>query len=776
MIAEVVVDVNNNQVNKVFDYLVPQNYLDIIDVGYRVKVGFGYRKVLGFIVNLKEESDYEESKLKYIDEILDLKPIITKEFISLSSYMVDKYYTFYITALKTMIPNALKVKYLKRIHLLNSNGIDDEILSLFKNDYYTVKKNDNIIPKLSKLIKDNKIEVIDDFVDNLNIKTTKMVSLVDSELKYSSKKAQMVIDYLEEIGEDVEKEFIISEVGITDAVLKTLKEKGNINIYDYEIYRNPYIKDTEDKKVILNEKQSVCYEEIKKSLNKNDKYLLHGVCGSGKTEIYLNLIEDVINANKEAILLVPEISLTPQMTQRFKARFKDLVAVLHSRLSQGEKYDEWRRIINGQAKIVVGARSAIFAPFNNLGLIIIDEEHETSYIQDTNPKYDAIDIASWRCDYHKCPLVLGSATPRITSYHKAMNKEYKLLELKERANGMPEPIAKIVDMREELKAGNKKIFSRDLLEALNNTYKKGEQSILFLNKRGFSTFVMCRMCGSVIKCPNCDVTMTYHKNINSLICHYCGEKMVVPTKCPTCNSSAIKYVGNGTEQIVEAISKEIPGARVLRIDTDTTKEKNSYERMYDEFKEHKADILVGTQIIAKGLDFPLVTLVGVVNADIGLKIPTYNSAELTYDLIDQVSGRAGRDKISGNVFIQTYNPDHYAIKYASVHDYKGFYNEEIRTRRIASYPPYSVHVQILVSSSDRNKGIIEAQKIATNLRVHSTKSIILGPAQDFRYKINNMYRYVITAKFSEDDIKDIMLYINERYQNDKDVIISITRM
>ena len=739
MIAEIVVDVANNQVNRVFDYKIPESYENIVDCGYRVKVPFGRRKLLGFVVGIKENSDYDTSRLKEIDEVLDLKPIITKEFIDLAKYMVESYYTFYITALKTMIPSALRVKYLKKLHLIDKTGLTDEQIKLFKNDYYIVKKNDNIIKDLSRLIADNKIEVIDDFVDNLGAKKIKMVSLVNDELDYKSSKAQMVVSYLSEIGEDISKSSLIEDLNITPSVLDTLVSHGNIEIYDYEVYRSPEIGTINDNRVVLNEEQEKAYDAIKSSLSKNDVFLLHGVCGSGKTEIYLNLIEDVIKSGKEAIMLVPEISLTPQVTQRFKARFKDVVAVLHSRLSQGEKYDEWRRIINGHAKIVVGARSALFAPFKNLGLIVIDEEHEKSYIQDTNPKYDAISVATFRAKYNNCPLVLGSATPRISSYKNAQMGEYKLLSLPSRANGKPQRTSTIVDMRQELKEGNKKVFSRILLDSIKETYKKGEQSILFLNKRGFSTFVMCRSCGEVIKCPNCDVSLTYHKTDNSLMCHYCGHKEPSPTKCPKCGSGYIRYVGNGTEKIVDALKLEIPGIRVLRVDYDTTKAKNSYDIMFDSFRNGEADVMVGTQIIAKGLDFPKVSLVGVINADIGLKMPMYDSAEITYDLLEQVSGRAGRAETDGNVIIQTYNPEHYSIKYAANHDYKGFYLEEIRVRRMSYNPPFSERVEIIVSSNTSQAAHVEAVKIVNTLKTKANDSIILGPIPDFRSKINGMY-------------------------------------
>ncbi len=774
MFCDVVVDVNSRQVNKTFEYKIPLEYEEIIEVGLRVKVPFGTRVVMGFVVGLHENSSFDESKLKNIIEPLDINPVITKEFLLLAKYMVDTYYTFYISALQTMIPSALKVKYFKKVHLLNHN-LDESILSLFKKDYYTIKNNDPNLRVFKQLELKKDVEIINDFKGQGNAKTVKMISLVNDNLNYKSPKGQMVLDYLKEVVEDVPLDLFIHDMSISNSILKTLESHGNIKIYDTEVYREPYVYDVSDKKIVLNEEQNYVYNKINESLGYFNTFLIHGVTGSGKTEIYLNLIENVLKRGLEAIVLVPEISLTPQMNARFKARFKSQVALLHSRLSIGEKYDEWRRIVYGEAKVVVGARSAIFAPLKNIGIIIVDEEHENSYIQDTNPKYDAIDIASYRAKYHNCPLVLGSATPRIDSYYHAINGDYKLLELNKRANSKPLPIAKVIDMREEIKSGNKSIFSSLLLSKIKEKYKNKEQTILFLNKRGFSSFVMCRECGTVIKCPNCDVSLTYHKINERIKCHYCGYETLTPKICPTCNSKYIRFVGGGTEKVEEQLKKEIPGIRTIRVDIDTTKNKYAYENLFSSFKNQEADVMIGTQIVAKGLDFPHVSLVGVINADIGLKIPSYDSNEIVYGLLEQVSGRAGRANTTGEVIIQSYDPNHYSIDYAKKHDYKGFYKEEIRQRKILFNPPYSIRIEIMVSSDKKDLSYRSANEIISYLKDKAKKSKIYGPAEAFIFKLNNQYRYTITIKFEEDEMKDSLLYINSLFQNKNNVTISITR-
>lgn len=772
MYALVVVDVNNKEVNKMYEYIIPKRLEEVISVGHRVSVPFASRKVLGFVMKLndKPSSDIE---LKEIDDVLDVNAILNDEFITLSEFMVKRYYSFYITCLKCMIPKALSVNYLKIIKLIKRELIDRNLLNLFKDDIYKITPKDPLISTFKKLQNKGIVDIIDDFVQKTNIKKVPMIKLIGKPIKKLSPQSQKLYDFLYEVKEPQEKKDIIS-MGYSISSIKTLENNHIIEIYFDEVYRKPLVNLSCDKKVILNEAQQDCYEKVKQSYGLYNTFLLHGVCGSGKTEVYLRLIEDVIKNGKEGIVLVPEISLTPQMTSRFKTRFGDKVAILHSRLSDGERYDEWRRIINGHAKIVVGARSAIFAPFKNLGIIIIDEEQELSYIQDTNPKYDAIEIAIFRAKYHNIPLLLGSATPKIADYYKALNKEYILLEIPYRANKRLEKVSEIVDMREELLNGNRKVFSTKLDEALRQTLLNNNQAILFINRRGYSSFIMCRSCGQTIDCPNCNMPYTYHKFSDSLKCHHCGKELAKPEICPICHKKYLKPMGDGTEKAIEEIMQKYPQARVRRVDADSMSEKNSYTEVFDDFKNHKIDVLVGTQIIAKGLDFPNVALVGVLNADIGLKMSEYNASEISYDLIEQVSGRAGRSEILGRVIIQTYIPDHYVIKYASTHDFKGFYNEEVKNREVMKNPPFTNLLEILVSSKYYKKAYIEANKIKKAI-LKESDCIVLGPFEDYIYKLNNTYRYKLSIKFNDIDLYDTINDINEVYQNNKDVMISIKR-
>lgn len=774
--ADIILDITNSQLNKTFEYKIPASLDNVLEVGHRVKVPFGRKKLLGFVVNIKNESTIDTTKIKEIDELLDIKPVLNEEFIDLAKYLSNKYYSFMISNLKNMIPEALRVKYQNKAHVINRNLLDDDIKELFKNDLYLIKVNDPYLSKIKKNVNNGALELLADFSNKGSEKEVSMVRLIDENITYKSSKASELINYLKELNEDVELSLLTVDMGFSRSVIDTLYKHQNIDIYKDSVYREPKILELKDKKVNLNESQEEAYLSIKKYFNTFKTTLIHGVTGSGKTEIYLKLIEDVINEGKEAIMLVPEISLTPQMNARFKARFKDKVAVLHSRLSMGEKYDEWRRILNGSAKICIGARSAIFAPFKNLGIIIVDESHEKSYIQDTNPKYDAIDVAKYRAEYHNIPLILGSATPRVDTYYRAINGEYELINLSKRANNKSLPPTKIIDMRQEIKSGNKSIFSSDLKEALIKRYEKGEQSILFLNKRGFSSFVMCRGCGYTINCPNCSTSLTYHKNSLRLKCHYCGYEMIPPKVCPKCGSSYIRYVGGGTEKIVEEVEKILPGVKVIRVDTDTTRKKGSFESMFDSFRKEEADVMVGTQIVAKGLDFAKVTLVGVINADLSLKLPFYDSQEITYDLLEQVSGRAGRAELSGEVIIQTYNPDNFVIKCAKNHDYKSFYDLEIKERKMTNNPPFSTRVEIKVSSKIQNNAFIEANKIIKLIKSKTKESKIFGPSEDFMFKLNEEFRYLITIMFHTDEVSEILRELNNMYQDSKNIKIDIKRM
>ena len=503
--------------------------------------------------------------------------------------------------------------------------------------------------------------------------------------------------------------------------------------------------------------------------------MLHGITGSGKTEIYLKCIEDVVNCGKTAILLVPEISLTPQIVARFKARFKDKVAVLHSRLSMGEKYDEWRKVIKEEVQIVVGARSAVFAPLKNLGIIIIDEEHESSYVQDTMPRYDAKLIARIRAKNNNALCILASATPSIESYYKAMNNVYHLEELEQRANNKMPPKIQVVDMVNEIKRGNRSIFSMELKKLLKDRLDKKEQAILLLNRRGYSSFVMCRDCGEVIKCPHCDVSLTYHKTSDTLKCHYCGFEMNNVLSCPKCRSKKVRFVGGGTQKVVEELYKEFPNAKVLRMDFDNTKNKGGHEKIIDAFMREEADILVGTQMVAKGLDFPNVSLVGILNCDLALKYPEFTAPANAYNLFVQVAGRAGRHATDGVVVMQTYDTNHYSILNASVGNYKKFYKEELSYRKLADYPPFKKVIEITVVGKNYDDTFNEAKQICQYIKDKS-KVIVLGPAEDYIVKVNDLYHFKINVKYESDRmINDVMNNIFVKYETDKNYKIYISR-
>ncbi|KAE8558677.1 primosomal protein N', partial [Paenibacillus polymyxa] len=563
---------------------------------------------------------------------------------------------------------------------------------------------------------------------------------------------------------------VMTSLGVSAATVKALEDKGYVLQEDVEVFRDPYrgrhFKPT-DPLPLTAEQQSV-YERIVRQLDMREQgaYLLHGVTGSGKTEIYLQTIQRCIEQNRQAIVLVPEISLTPQMVERFKGRFGDQVAVMHSRLSGGERYDEWRKIREGRVKVAIGARSAVFAPFRELGLIIMDEEHETSYKQEETPKYHARDVAIRRAHQHGAVVILGSATPSLESYYAARsqsNDEFAplLLEMPTRALGNTLPEVHIMDMREELRAGNRSMFSRALHNGIAERLERNEQTVLLLNRRGHSTFVMCRSCGYVAGCPDCDISLTYHQRSNNLRCHYCGYSEPVPQTCPECGSEHIRYFGTGTQRVEEELAKLFPGIRVVRMDVDTTTEKNAHEKLLKQFRDKKADVLLGTQMVAKGLDFPDVTLVGVITADSALNLPDFRAAEKTFQLLTQVAGRAGRHQLPGEVFVQSYTPEHYSVVHASRHDYSSFVREELKHRRNLHYPPYCRLILVTFSHEQLPVLVRLAENYSATLqgrarqrgwfgnmdRLTSDVLDILGPVASPISRIKNRYRFQCMIKW-----------------------------
>ena len=750
MIAEILVDIRSKEVDRLFDYKVPTSLQQIIEVGQRVTVPFGPRFIMGYVLGFKEESEF--ARVKEIKDVLDLIPTLTNELIELGRELSVKNTIPLVGIYQAMLPQALKSKYTKKLVCFDVSVLPLDLAVKFNKNHECIY-NDELKPFL-KLIKQaltvDEMQIKYEIKQALNEKYIKRIKLIDASIPLRGKKQIEVVEYMRNTLDCLKTE-LMDTVVVTSSTLNTLIKKGVIEEYHVEIYREiESLYEIADKTVTLNEKQEEVFNHINSNLNKEEVYLLHGVTGSGKTEIYLNIIEEVLNKGKEAIMLVPEISLTPMMVTRFKGRFGDDVALLHSRLSIGEKYDEWRKIRRKEVKVVVGARSAIFAPFTNLGIIIIDEEHTDTYKQDTNPRYHAKDVALSRIKTYKIPLILGSATPSIDSYYKALNKEFTLLELPYRANKASLPKVYIEDMRDEFSYGNLSIFSRRLKEAITDRLEKKEQIILLLNRRGHSTFVMCRSCGEVIMCPNCDISLTYHENTNQLVCHYCGHKESNPSVCPYCSSKHIRYMGIGTEKVEELVRKSFPEARTIRMDADTTKGKNAHEKLLYQF-EHEGDILIGTQMIAKGLDFKKVSLVGVLAADMSLNLPDFSAVEKTFQLLTQVSGRAGRHDIAGEVVIQTYNPDHYAISNAKNHDYHHFYETEMEIRKIAGYTPVKDLVQIILMDKDVNKVLRLGTKVVMNLRRNTSKGTqILGPVLPKVARINNYYRAQIIIKHKAD--------------------------
>lgn len=705
MLIEVLVELKARAVDKYFTYKVPVNLINKVKVGVRVIVPFAYSKLMGFVssINVLNTSDYE---IKEILDVVDTEVILTDELLELGKYLKEKTLATLISCYQVMLPNGYKASK-KKIN----------------------KKYETYITVNIDKLKDVKLS--DKQQDIINI------LLKNKQVSYS---------YLKKINSSV-------DTLIKNGVL--VKEKVEV----YRLNNNYSLKE----KYALTPDQEKVYKQV--DLDKFQTYLLYGVTGSGKTEVYMELIEDVIKKGKEAIVLIPEISLTPQTVRRFIERFGQVVAVLHSGLSDSEKYDEYRKIRKGEVKIVIGARSAIFAPLENIGIIVVDEEHSTSYKQENMPRYDAIEVAKKRGEYHNCPVILGSATPTLESFSRTLKNVYTLLKLEKRVNNRSLPEVEIIDM---MKAKKKtKFFSETLYEKINSTLQKGEQVILFLNKRGYATTISCKNCGKTFTCKNCDITLTYHKSSEMLRCHYCGYAEVKPKVCPNCQSE-LELNGIGTEQIEEELNTLFPDYKTIRMDFDTTSKKGSHEKIIELFRNNEYQILVGTQMIAKGLDFSNVTLVGVINADGSLNIPDFRSSETTFDLLNQVSGRAGRGEKKGYVYIQTFNPNHYAILYAKNNNYLGFFQNEMKNRHLLNYPPYCYLALIILSATDYNYLGIESKKIKEYLKIN-LKTEILGPSLANPFRVNKIYRMNIIIKYKkENNIYEVLNNLINHYKiNDK---------
>lgn len=809
--GKVIIDNRASQLDRLFTYMIDEEMSDIIEVGMRVVVPFGRgnKAIKGLLVKI-ENTFNEDYKLKSIIDVLDDKPIISSKLLELGMWIKKEYLASYLDALQPILPpgDYKMVNSFVTLKFDNPKLVSQEEKIII--DYLRHKdlvllddlKKDISMPYINKHLNSLEhsgiIETTIDIKTTINKKKVKWAKLkfpdmtLEKTYKNIGRRANKQIaiaEYLYKNGE-MEISKILEELNTSLSVIKSLEKKDIIVIFDKVTHRNPIKKDIPKyNKHILNVKQKQVFDKIMdhKNAKLQNKFLIHGVTGSGKTEIYLQLVEDMLKDGKDSIILVPEISLTPQTINRFVGRFGDNVAILHSRLSQGERFDQWRSIKEGKVKIVVGARSAVFAPFKRLGLIVIDEEHESTYKSSQNPKYETIEVASKRVDLEDdALLVLGTATPAMETYYKALKGDIKLLELMDRVNDMDLPKVKLVDMREELRMGNKSIFSESLYEEIEKTLENNKQIILFLNRRGFSTFISCRECGYVVKCNSCDISMTYYRNINKLRCHYCGDTENVPTTCPECGSKYIKYFGIGTEQVEELTKEMFPNAKVVRMDGDTTSKKGSYERILEDMKNKKIDILIGTQMISKGLDFENVTLVGVIAADTALNLPDYRSPEKTFQLVTQVAGRAGRGEHEGKVILQTYNPEHYSIINAKHQNYKGFYRKEIPLRKEFLYPPFINLMNILIYGKDKHRvGNLSKKvyniigRVIYDIYKEEYRSYIVGPYPAPLEKIKDNYRYQILLKCEDKDLTGLKELINRvcilnEYNLDmKDIKISI---
>lgn len=761
-IAKTIVDVPLMQTDQPYSYKVPEEFADMLEVGMRVHVPFGKanRLIQGIVLGMEQESEVADEDLKEIVEVLDFSPVLTEEQLWLAEELRKSVFSYKISILKAMLPGFLNSSYDKILYPLEGLSQEDrdrlfgsqESLAFSSLD---LKKQ----AEMMRLTRKGLLKLEYQAVDQKKIKTQSWVQvnldkLEQLEISNRAKKKLELRDYLLAHPESTPLATLLEHYSREQ--VNFFVEQGALTILQKEVQRSAtYFEGIESNQALeLNPEQKQACEAVVGAIGKkHPPFLLQGITGSGKTEVYLQIIQGALDMGKTAIVLVPEISLTPQMTERFIARFGDKVAILHSGLSNGEKYDEWRKVERGDAQVVVGARSAIFAPLKNLGVIIIDEEHEASYKQDSNPRYHARDVALLRAQYNQAALVLGSATPSLESRARAGKGVYQHLRLTQRANPLASiPEVQLIDFRDYIGQNETSNFTPPLIEAIQDRLDKKEQVVLMLNRRGYSSFVMCRECGAVDTCPNCDISLTLHMDTKTMNCHYCGFTKEIPHVCPNCQSRSIHYYGTGTQKAYDELAELFPEARILRMDVDTTRKKGSHQSLLEQFGKGEADILLGTQMIAKGLDFPNVTLVGVLNADTALNLPDFRSSERTFQLLTQVAGRAGRAEKAGQVLIQSYNPQHYAIRFAKDQDYEGFYTYEMAIRRQLGYPPYYFTIGITLSHKKEEEVLRRAYQVMEILRSGlSDASVILGPTPKPIARTHNLYHYQILIKYRLED-------------------------
>ena len=763
-IAKIIVDVPLMQTDQPYNYKVPEEFVDMLEVGMRVHVPFGKgnRLIQGIVLGFGQESDAEVANedLKEIVEVLDFSPVLTEEQLWLAEELRKSVFSYKISILKAMLPGFLNSSYDKILYPLEGlSQVDKERLFGSQESLAFSSLDLKKQAEMMRLTRKGLLKLEYQAVDQKKVKTQSWIqvnleTLEKLEISNRAKKKLELRDYLLAHPESTPLSALLEHYSREQ--VNFFVEQGALNILQKEVQRSAsYFEGIESNQALeLNPEQKQACEAVIGAIGKqNPPFLLQGITGSGKTEVYLQIIQGALDMGKTAIVLVPEISLTPQMTERFIARFGDKVAILHSGLSNGEKYDEWRKVERGEAQVVVGARSAIFAPLKNLGVIIIDEEHEASYKQDSNPRYHARDVALLRAQYNQAALVLGSATPSLESRARAGKGVYQHLRLTKRANPLASvPQVQLIDFRDYIGQNETSNFTPPLIEAIQDRLDKKEQVVLMLNRRGYSSFVMCRECGTVDTCPNCDISLTLHMDTKTMNCHYCGFSKEIPHVCPKCQSHSIRYYGTGTQKAYNELAELFPEARILRMDVDTTRKKGSHQALLEQFGKGEADILLGTQMIAKGLDFPNVTLVGVLNADTALNLPDFRSSERTFQLLTQVAGRAGRAEKAGQVLIQSYNPNHYAIRFAKEQDYEGFYAYEMGIRRQLGYPPYYFTIGITLSHKKEEEVLRRAYEVMEILRSGlSDASIILGPTPKPIARTHNLYHYQILIKYRLED-------------------------
>lgn len=796
IIASVVLSDTTREFDKEYYYRIPEGMINKVAPGIRAIVPFGKGNRLkeAYVLNVLDIQ--EKGDLKEIAKIVDEFPVLNCNLLKLSTWMKNRYICTYSDVIKTMLPPGIGIKNSRIVKVIrneaqlkpNEKKVIDLLVDFGGECEYDELQEKLAFKTMAKTVKSLEqagiVSIVEEFSSRAREKTVRVAYLIRpkeevlEEIESNRIKKIQQIRVMEMLldNEYIAASDIVRFSGVSAGVLNTLKKNGYIDFKEIEVQRDPYrhmgISRTES--LPPTQEQQKVLKSVKLELDKNEfkEALLHGVTGSGKTEVYLQLIHHCMQQGRQSIVLVPEISLTPQMVERFKGRFGKEVAVLHSRLSLGERYDQWRLIRDGKIKVVVGARSAIFAPFEKLGLVIIDEEHENSYKSELTPKYSAREIARERCKYDGAVLLYGSATPSIETYYQALEGKMLLLEMQERANKMMLPEVKIVDMREELEDGNRSVFSRKLAFEIEQNIKNNQQTMLFLNRRGYSSFVLCRKCGYTVKCMNCNVSMTYHAYEDRMICHYCGFTIKSMELCPKCKSNYIRHFGTGTQKIEEEVRKQFPESTVLRMDLDTTSYKNSHEEILRTFKEKNVNILVGTQMIAKGHDFPNVTLVGVLAADSLLNTGDYRASERTFQLITQVAGRAGRGEIPGRVVIQTYNTDDFSIQTAQKHDYVSFYNQEVKIREKLHYPPFT-NIAVLILSGLYDRTVFERSKLIKEqlenyMKDFEPEAEVLGPARAPLSKIKNKYRWRIIVKSSDmDKLIEILSKVSDGFNKTK---------